>query len=129
MRGLLTLLTGLLLIAGIANAGPLTPETWVHIDLQARELTIEGMEARLRLLANGQAAQAQAEADQNARNIARLYEEHGTDPGAHAHYGSRNAKAIEDWLDAHPAYRSQYHALERRFESLSGQFQSYRGGN
>jgi hypothetical protein len=120
-------LTGL--VTGV-SAQALTPETFVQADIEARQVTLEGMSARLSQLQQGAASAAQAQADeQNHMTVDAVFRRYGTDGASHAAYGTQRRDEVSAWLAANPEYQHQYDAITDQFEALSQQFEALQGGN
>ena len=108
-----------------AQTGGLTPEAFVLIDVEVREVTINGMDDRLTARGNGASdTQLRALHEDNRERVDQVYAAYGTTPGAHAAFGTRHADAIAAWLSEHPDMQRYYTDLESRFEQLSGQFRA-----
>ena len=106
----------------LAAAQGLSPERFVRADIEAREATLVGMEARLALLQRhaDNATQEQLE-DVNRRRVTTVFTRYGTTGSAHAAYGTQHRTAIAAWLEAHPEWQRRYAAVAARFDQLSQQ--------
>jgi len=118
-------LTGL--VAGV-SAQALTPETFVQADIEARQVTLEGMSARLSQLQQGGTADQEHPGEQNHMTVDAVFRRYGTDGASHAAYGTQHRDEVSAWLTANPEYQQQYDELTVRFEALSQQFDALQGG-
>lgn len=112
-----------------ALAQELTYERFVRADLEAREMTLAGMQTRLALLQQGADASTQAQREDASReNVTAVFTRYNTTGPAHAAYGTQHEEAILAWLEASPEWQQQYDALAARFDALSQQLDALRGG-
>ncbi|RFA30104.1 hypothetical protein CAI21_07845 [Alkalilimnicola ehrlichii] len=122
------LLTLLLLLSPVLGWGSLTPETFLQLEVEVRELTLAGMERRIELLANQATRVEDTSLDNRTRRtIDAVYAEYGTSAGEHAAYGRQNSQAIEAWLDDNPSWKFRLLYLDNQFETLSERMQAIRG--
>ena len=107
----------------------MTPERYVLLDLQVRELTLNGMARRLELLQSDASQLARRSADATTRaEVEDVYTDYGVTPGQHAAFGAQHAEAIRQWLHANPDMRTYYDDLERRLGRLSNRLSAHQGG-
>lgn len=119
-----------LLIASVsAYAQSLSPQSFVQIDIAAREITLDGMNARVILLSSGSVTQEEELAlDQaNQQAVTDMYRTYGTTANAHTLYSTHNAQAITNWLEQNPEWQAHYDDIAAEFESLSAQLDGLRG--
>lgn len=124
---LLLLLLMIVPLTGYAEG--FTPQTYVAIDLEVRKITLNGMAESVALLRGGSSTPEQeiALALANQQQVDRTYRSRGTSAAAHAAYGSRYAKEIEEWLAENPDWQQQYDSLIQEFNFLSNQLNGLRG--
>lgn len=116
------------LLAGNAWADALTPETFVRLNSEARQLTLDGMEIRIGLLQNGATKEEQmAAAEQTQQTVEALFMSYGTTGSAHAAFGTYNQEAIEAWLEANPIWKQKEAELNEHFQTLSNQINGLLG--
>lgn len=100
-------------------AETLTPGNWIEIELQIKELTVEGMKSRYHLLVDNASLERQYEADAETQSqINRVYEAYGTTPIKHQNYGQHHSDDIQQLI-------MQNQAAQQRFEQISRDFESY----
>lgn len=118
------------LLAFGAQADGLTPEQFVAADVEARELTLAGMQTQADLLVQGADEQSLLSADVlSAQQVEALFASYDTSGAAHTAYGTQQRAAIEQWLAEQPDWQSRYQDLDRRFEDLSSILDALRQGN
>lgn len=128
----IALLFGVLLTSfcSMTSAQGLTPEQFVRADVEARTVTLQGLEAQLTALRQGVDVKAQTKlAEDNRQAVETVFNRYGTTGVAHTVYGTYASAAITAWLRAHPEWQQQYDDLGARLTSLSGQIDSLRGGH
>jgi hypothetical protein len=106
-----------------AIAQALSPETYIKADLEARRVTLAGMEARLvvrQRRANLEEEYRQAE--ENHQSVKEVFARYGVTGASHAAYGTQNREAIAAWLENNPEWQAQYDEIKARFVVLSNQF-------
>ncbi|OAD23923.1 secreted protein [Candidatus Thiomargarita nelsonii] len=112
-----------------AIAQELSPEAYVKADLEARSITLAGMEARLTMMQQSVNTVVQyRQADENRQNVEAVFASYGFTGASHAAYGTRNGEAIAAWLEGNPDLQKQYNDLAVRFDALSSQFDSLSNG-
>ena len=121
----------LLLTVSTSQAASLNLQTFVAIDVEVREITLNGMDAYLQLLNSGQSTAEQIMADNklNQVQVSQVYIDNNTTADAHAAYATRHAAQISEWLAANPEWQNHYDWLTEEFESLSTQLNAHHGGN
>ncbi len=121
-------LSGLLI--SVVQADTLTPDSYILADLEARRITIEGMERRLTLLQNGADSDQQMQsADWTNREVETAFARYGTTGASHAAYGTQHSERIAESLVDHPEWQQESLLLNERFEALSEQMDAIIGGN
>jgi hypothetical protein len=131
MERLSTVLLGLTLsvLSTVALPQALTPDTFVQADIEARAVTVEGLQAQLTALQQGADYATQWQlAEDNRRAVTAVFHKFGVTGATHAAYGTYHRDAIEQWLAAHPDWEQQYTDLAARLAFLAGQIDTLRGG-
>lgn len=106
----------------------LTAESYLRLEYEVRQLTLEGMEQRIALLQAGASLDDEERLDSRIRtSIDEVYRRYGTTPGAHAAFGNRETAAIGAWLDQNFSWKYRFQWLNSRFEALSQQIRALRG--
>lgn len=119
-----------LAIVPASFADELTPETYVAVEAEVRELTLEGMAQRVSLLSGGSNPEFEALLDAaNRQQVRQAFQDNDTTANAHAAYGTQNADEIAAWLDANPDWQAHLDSLAQEFESLSNQLDALREGS
>lgn len=125
---LIVLLSGLLI--SLVQAESLTPDRYIQADIEARRITVEGMERRLILLQNGADLDQQMQsAEQTNNDVTSAFSRYDTTGASHAAYGTQNDESITETLTAHPEWQQQFESLKARFDALSEQMDTILGGN
>lgn len=109
-----------LLTPAAVVAAAIDPETYYEIEVRARELNIEGMEARLLCMQNGCDLQSQYAIDEEyqKRNIL-LHEEYDITPSQLAGWYTQNMEETEKYLLTSPNLQLQLEHLSFSYENLS----------
>ena len=124
-RYLVLVLSALVVASAHAETG-LTPERYVLLDQQVKQITVDGMVARLSALQQapydreGQAAMSDGVQGQ----IRDALTEQGITMTEILNYGAQHADSISTWLDEHAAYQDIYDDIARQRERLAGQLQA-----
>ncbi len=114
-------------ISGPASAEPpLTPETYVTMDLSAQAVTVEGVYQRLiRLQEDPYDDEDQLRVGQMVQNeVSLIFDEYGVTKTEFLKYGAKHASEINQWLQANPSAATEYDAIEQRRTSLSNQIRA-----
>lgn len=107
-----------MILSGQVAADPLTPGKWIEIELQVKELTVEGMKERYRLLAENTNLEHQYNADaQTQSQINRVYENHHTTAIKHQNYGQQHIKDIEREIMQNPVAQQRFEQVDRDFHT------------
>ncbi|HRY16122.1 MAG TPA: hypothetical protein P5330_09665 [Candidatus Competibacteraceae bacterium] len=125
-------LVGVLLIGlpTLAHAQGETPEDFVRADVEARTVTLQGLETQLAALQQGADLEAQTQlAEDNRQAVEAAFNRYGVSSAVHTVYGTQESEAIAVWLQDHPEWQQQYDNLTARLTTLSGQIDVLRGGN
>lgn len=117
------------LITHVVAAGDLTLQMYVEADVDAREITLDGMREQIELLKAGADMDRLATASAaNQHQVESALATYGVTSGSHAAYGSRNEQAIAAWLATHQKWQDTYNDLATEFKTLSQQLDSLRKG-
>ena len=110
-------------------AQELTPETYVQADVEAQQLTLEGMRLQVELLS--QAAEESVRINAalaNQEAVEGVFSGYGSSGSAHSAYGTQHSEAIQAWLAGQAQWQSTYEDLAAEFAALSEQLDSLREG-
>ena len=111
--------------SSLVLADDLDAQSYIAIDLQARQLTLDGVHARLNLLRQQADMDSQLAQDHETRQmIEAIYAAYGTSVSQAVAWAGRNREAIGDWLSDHPEQQAEYDRLARELDSLSLQLQA-----
>ena len=124
MIKILSLISALFVCSANLYAQSLTPEGYMEIELQIRQITNEGMQQRLFLLQlqNRDSIEDQNELDVETIDLINaVFEQHGVTAGMHAAFGTQNSAAIEGFLINNPEKQQQLDLISAEFQSLSSQ--------
>ncbi len=125
-RYLVLALSALVVSAMVHAEANLTPERYVLLDQQVKQITVDGMAARLSALQQapydreGQAAMSNGVQGQ----IRDALTEQGITMTELLNYGAQHADSISTWLDEHTDYQDIYNDITRQRERLAGQLQA-----
>ena len=106
----------LLLWTSALQAGQLTPEQFVRIDIEIQEITQANMLEQLETTDLTQREQLSLQAQEKIQAVFWKYK---TTVSKHSIYGSRQQKKIKRWLRKNPAWQQRYNTLQKRFETLN----------
>lgn len=118
------LAASLFLFASTSAAQPLTPELYVDIEIQIRQLTNDGMQQRLFLLKvqNEDSIEDQGDLDgETVEMINQIFSSNGITASEHAAYGTQNTEAIGLFLNQHVSRQQRLAEISVEFQSLSSQ--------
>ncbi|WP_152208400.1 hypothetical protein [Marinobacter changyiensis] len=110
----------------IIAAPPLTPESYVTIDLSAQAVTVEGIYQRLvRLQKSPYDDEDQLRVGQLVQSeVGLIFQEYGVTQTEFLKYGAQHESEINQWLQENPSAAREYDALEQRRTSLSTQIRA-----
>ena len=125
-----TVLTSLLLTA--LSSGAQAPNTasisaadYVAMDLQARQLTLEGVRDRLTLLQLNAGLDAQLDQDAEIQQaIEAVYQQYNMTAATLFAWATQNKTAITAWLANHPDQQAEYDRIARELNAVSTQIQA-----
>lgn len=105
---------------------PLTPESYITIDLSAQAVTVEGIYQRLvRLQEDPYDDEDQLRVGQMVQNeVGLIFDEYGVTKTEFLKYGAEHESEINQWLQENPATAREYDALEQRRMTLSNQIRA-----
>ena len=111
----------LLLIApSIVHCVDMAPHTYFEIEIRARQLTLDGMEARLLCMQNDCPESELHTLDQdNFNKVLAMHEEYGTTPSRLSGWYSNHMQETEGYLLNNPQIMIRLDELETSFEALS----------
>lgn len=131
LQELMKLLVGILFCAQSATlfAQDLTPQDFLQADVEARQLTLDGMSQQIALITAGASEDEinQAVAD-NQTNVEAIFASFGTTGAAHSACGTQKRAEIEAWMADHPEWQQTYDSLKAEFDALSQQLSTLREG-
>lgn len=124
-RWLTLLILSSLFFSAQLRAEPLTPDVYVQMDLQARQITLEGVRKRSDLLAKGASLEAQMKASDATRQaVDAVYQTQGTNSGQALAWYRQNAEQVLDWLAKNPDLSEEYEQIATELDVLSKQLQN-----
>lgn len=124
-RWLTLFILGTLFFSTFARADPLTPKAYVRMDLQARQITLEGVKQREELLATGASLEEQMRAsDATRQKVDAVYRLQGVSSGQALAWYRQNANRLMDWLAEHPELSKEYERIAAELDALSRQLQN-----
>ena len=125
-KALVVLACGLFSFASISAAQEMTAENYIALDLEARQVTLEGVWERLVLLQLGADLSLQLQHDaQTQQKVEAIYAEAGTTLAKTVVWATHNTQAINRWLARHPDVESEYARINRELDEASAQIESF----
>lgn len=124
------LFTSLLFISVNSNAQDpnitgISAADYVAMDLQARQLTLDGVRDRLSLLQLDAGLDAQLDQDAEIQqDIDAVYQQHNMTSSSAIAWATKNNKAITDWLANNPDHQAEYDRIARELDAVSQQIQA-----
>ncbi len=113
------------LFSSLTLADDLDAQSYIEIDLQARQLTLNGVTARLDLIRQNADMDSQLVQDHETQQmIEAIYAAYGITVSQAVTWAGRNREAIRNWLSAHPEEQAEYDRLAREMDSVSAQIQA-----
>lgn len=111
----------------IALASPLTPEKLVRADIQAREVTLKGMQQQIELRRQNASPDALMQASMASQaEVEAVFTAYGITGARHSAEWTRQRDTIEKWLAVHFKWQQTYQKLEAKFQLLAQQLDSLR---
>jgi len=118
----------LLVCTGASAYADLSAQQWVDIDIQTRQLTVDGMAQRAALLARGASLPEQMDADSVVQaKVAEVYQRNNTSPVAFLRWAAANRNAIDEWLMLHPEKSAELADIKQRFDQVGQEIRSRTG--
>ncbi|MCP3670951.1 MAG: hypothetical protein GY814_11065, partial [Gammaproteobacteria bacterium] len=109
----------------LSVAQEITAEQYVSMDLQARQLTLEGVRDRLSLLQLNAGLDTQLDQDAEIQQeIEAVYQQHNMTASSAVAWATQNNQAITDWLASNPDQQAEYDRIARELEAVSTQIQA-----
>ena len=106
-------------------AQDITVADYVAMDLQARQLTLNGVRDRLSLLQLDAGLDAQLDQDAEIQQeIETVYEQHNMTASSAIAWATKNNQAIADWLANNPDHQAEYDRIARELDAVSIQIQA-----
>lgn len=97
----------------------ITPQEWMSIELDVRQLTVNGMELRLTQLQQGAPKSEQLDSDASIQQaISQAFISHGTTAADHQRWKYYNKKELTKWLAENQEQQERLTLIERRYELL-----------
>lgn len=114
----------------LSQVDDMTPYTYIVIELDVRKVTMDGIEARIGLMQSSAFTRRQDRILDEAtrREIHEVYAAYGTTATKHTMYATRNARAISDWIEAHPEWQERYNDTNEQFNHLLATLEALQGG-
>ena len=118
-------LTALNATAQDADTSGISAADYVAMDLQARQLTLEGVRNRLTLLQLKAGLDAQLDQDAEIQqDIKAIYQQHNMTSANSLAWATKNKQAITDWLANNPEQQAEYDRIARELDAVSVQIQA-----
>lgn len=113
------------LFSSLSLAQDINAADYVAMDLQARQITLQGVRDRLTLLELGADLPTQLEQDSETQQaVEAVYTLSGTSSGQAIAWATHNPQAIADWLADHPEQQAEYDRIARELDEASTQIQA-----
>jgi hypothetical protein len=112
-------------LSSVAFAQEMTVERYVSMELQARQVTLDGVRDRLALLSRGADMSEQLEQDgETQKAIEAIYKDSSMTPAQAIAWATQNKGAIEAWLIEHQEQQAEYDRIARELDEVSRQIQA-----
>ncbi|MBX2809166.1 MAG: hypothetical protein KTR20_11095 [Cellvibrionaceae bacterium] len=119
------LLTAFNTAAQDANITGIGVADYVAMDLQARQLTLDGVRDRVTLLKLDAGLDAQLDQDAEIQqDIESVYQQHNMTAASSLAWATKNKQAITDWLANNPDQQAEYERIARELDAVSTQIQA-----
>ena len=103
-----------LLFSSLSIAEEITAADYVAMDLQTRQMTLEGVKDRLVLLQSGSTLATQLESDaQTQQQVSEVYQAYGITSSKAIAWATQHSQAITQWLNAHPDQQAEYDRIAK----------------
>ncbi|MBL1275074.1 MAG: hypothetical protein COB30_003210 [Ectothiorhodospiraceae bacterium] len=115
----------LLFTASSSFAQEMTAEHYISMDLQARQLTLEGVKDRLSLLQFNAGLGRQLDQDaETQQDVGAVYQQHNMTASRAIAWATQHTQAIIQWLKEHPDQQAEYDRISRELDAVSTQIQA-----
>jgi hypothetical protein len=110
----------IVVMATVAHAQVLTPETFLQADQEAMERTVIGIEQRLAILsANGDVKTEEASGLKTQADVELIFRKYGTTPAAHGAYAAQHQEEIVALMAANSDWEARYVQLRARRDAAA----------
>ncbi len=111
--------------AQASNVTGISAADYVAMDLQARQLTLEGVRDRLALLQLNAGLDAQLEQDTEIQqDIDVVYQQYNMTAASAIAWATKNNEVIKAWLANNPSQQAEYDRIARELDAVSTQIQA-----
>ena len=118
-------LTTVLVASLHTTAQDITAADYIAMDLQARQLTVDGVRDRLSLLQLEAGLDLQLNHDaETQKKIEAIYLQHNMTSSSAIAWATKHSKKIADWLENNPDKQAEYDRIARELDTLSTQIQA-----
>jgi len=122
---LLALITGIFLSMTL-HAEEMTAERFVAMDLEARDVTLEGVKNRLFVLqqVRGDMPAQMREDNLTQQEVNEVYARYGTTAAKAVAWSTQHAEWIQKWLSQHTEVQEEYERIAKELDKVSDQIQA-----
>ncbi len=114
-----------LFTSSLSVAQEIAAEDYVAMDLQARQLTLNGVRDRLSLLQLNAGLDTQLDQDADIQQgVETVYQQYGMTASSAIAWATQHSQAITDWLANNPGQQAEYERIARELEAVSTQIQA-----
>ncbi len=114
-----------LFTSSLSIAQEMTAEQYVSMDLQARQLTLEGVRDRLSLLQLNAGLDTQLDQDAEIQQeIEAVSQQHNMTASTAIAWATQHSQAITTWLANNPNQQAEYDRIVRELDAVSTQIQA-----
>lgn len=115
----------LLFASTFSMAQEMTAADYIAMDLQARQITLDGVRDRLALLQLGAGLDTQLESDADTQQqVDAIYQHYGLTSSSAIAWATQHTTVIADGLTDNPDQQAEYDRIARELDTLSDHIQS-----
>ncbi|ODS24342.1 hypothetical protein AB835_04035 [Candidatus Endobugula sertula] len=118
-------LTACLCAFSLSQVETLTAADYVAMELEARQITLDGVRDRLALLQANAGLDTQLAGDSDTQQqVDDVFQQYGMTLSSALAWATQHRQAIDDYLAQHPAQQAEYDRIARELETVSTQIQA-----
>lgn len=111
----------------VSNVWAMSPEKWMDIELNVRQLTVDGMQQRLHQLQQGASISEQLDADAAIQQaVVRIFQSHGITAADHLRWKSSNQRALDAWVVENYDAELRLLDIDRQYRAVAEALSSFK---